>query len=157
MSTLHTNDAARAISRLINLGVSPFQLASSLLGIVGQRLVRTICPECKQPYKPTGDELEFLFTRKDDKSIDKETTLYRGTGCGACRNTGYRGRQAVYEILEADRTIRNMVVERTSDDQIKSAAITQGMKTLKKQGISLALQGTTTLEELIRVIDMREE
>jgi type IV pilus assembly protein PilB len=157
LSTLHTNDAARAVSRLINLGVSPFQLASSLLGIVGQRLVRTICPECKQPHKPTGDELEFLFAGKDDKSINKGTTLYRGTGCGACRNTGYRGRQAVYEILEVSRTIRNMVVERASDDQIKTGAVTQGMKTLKKQGISLVLQGATTLEELIRVIDVREE
>jgi len=157
LSTLHTNDAARAISRFINLGVSSFQLASSLLGIVGQRLIRTICSECILPHKPTSGELGFLSTGKDDEHIDKGSTLYRGAGCGACRNTGYRGRQAVYEILEVSRTIRDMIVERASDDQIKSEAITQGMKTLKKQSISLVLQGTTTLEELLRVIDVRED
>ena len=154
LSTLHTNDAAGAISRLINLGTSPFQLASALLGAVAQRLVRKICPKCKEAYSISREEVESL---PDHEAIGEGAQAYRGVGCDACGHTGYFGRQGLYEILEASTTLRNMIVERSSDDQIKSCAVMQGMKTLKMQGISQVLNGTTTLKDLLRVIDMREE
>ncbi len=158
LSTLHTNDATGAISRLIDLGIPSFQAASCLLGAVAQRLVRTICPECKQSHKPAREELSLLFGGKDRADTsNKQIMLYHGTGCGACRHTGYHGRQAVYEILRVSRAVRSMIVEGAPDDQVKAAAVADGMKTLKKQGIGQVLAGATTLEELARVIDMRAE
>jgi type IV pilus assembly protein PilB len=154
LSTLHTNDAAGAISRLVNLGVSSFQLASSLLGVVAQRLVRTICPKCKESYEPLKEELTSIF---GDDIPDEKFTFHQGKGCDACRNTGYRGRQGIYEVLDIAPAIKNMIVEQSSDDQIKACAVMQGMKTLKMQGISLVLKGHTTFSELCRVVDMREE
>jgi len=153
LSTLHTNDATGAISRLISLGVPAFQVASSLLGAVAQRLVRNICPECRQSYKPNKSQIKGLF---DSRNSDADLKLYRGKGCNACRNTGYHGRKGVYEMLEVTGAVRGMIMKEASDDQIKSCAIKEGMKTLKMQGISQVRQGTTTLEELMRVIDMRE-
>jgi len=155
LSTLHTNDAAGAMSRLINLGVSPFQLSSAMLGIIAQRLVRTLCPKCKESYEATPEELEIIYGKDANKK--QKTKNYRSKGCDACRNTGYLGRQGVYEILEIDSTIKDMVVEGVSDNEIKNQAIAQGMKTLKIQGIEQVSNGTTTMEEVQRVIDVREE
>lgn len=155
LSTLHTNDAAGAISRLINLGVSSFQLGSALLGIVAQRLVRHICPKCKETYKASKEELELLFG--EDKNAGKNVKLSRGTGCEVCRDTGYFGRLGVYETLDIIPMIKNMIVERASDIQIKACAVMQGMKTLKMHSVSCVLDGTTTPDEIIRVIDMRED
>jgi len=155
LSTLHTNDAAGAMSRLINLGVSPFQLSSAMLGIIAQRLVRTLCPKCKESYEATPEELEIIYGKDANKK--QKTKNYRSKGCDACRNTGYLGRQGVYEILEIDSTIKDMVVEGLSDNDIKNQAIAQGMKTLKIQGIEQVSNGTTTMEEVQRVIDIREE
>ena len=154
LSTLHTNDAAGAISRLVNLGVSSFQLSSALLGIVAQRLVRTICPKCKESYAPDDEELAEIFGADipEDKPV-----LYRGKGCNSCGDTGYRGRQGVYEVLNSVSAVRNMIVEESADDQIKACGMMQGMKTLKMEGIELVLGGHTTLKELQRVIDMRED
>ena len=154
LSTLHTNDAAGAISRLVNLGVSSFQLSSALLGIVAQRLVRTICPKCKESYAPDDEELAEIFGADipEDRPV-----LYRGKGCNSCGDTGYRGRQGVYEVLNSVSAVRNMIVEESADDQIKACGMMQGMKTLKMEGIELVLGGHTTLKELQRVIDMRED
>jgi type IV pilus assembly protein PilB len=157
LSTLHTNDSFGAVSRLVDLGVPSFQVASCLLGVVAQRLVRTICAECKQSRKPTHEELALLSGDKNNEDTNsKKVLLYHGIGCGACRHTGYHGRQGVYEILGVSRTIKGMIVEGAPDDNVKATAVNEGMKTLKKQGVLQVLEGTTTIEELTRVIDMRE-
>jgi type IV pilus assembly protein PilB len=154
LCTLHTNDAAGAVSRLINLGVAPFLVASALLGAVAQRLIRTTCPKCKKPYKPDVKELTNIF----GKSLpDKEIQLYRGTGCNDCRNTGFRGRSGVFEILPVSQQIRKMITDGCSDGQIKQQAIQEGMRTLTKAAIDEVLQGGTTIEELMRVVDLRAD
>ena len=155
LSTLHTNDAAGAVSRLVNLGMAPFQVSSALLGVMAQRLARTICPKCKKPYKPTKQELAAIFGDGADKHRDAK--LYKGKGCESCRGTGYRGRGGLFEIFEMDSALRNMVVEGVSDDQLKACALAQGMKTLRMKGIERILEGSTTLEEITRVVNMKED
>ncbi len=154
LSTLHTNDAIGAISRFIRLGIPAFQVASALLGIVAQRLVRTICPDCKEAYKPSSTELKLLSI---DESSDSQVTLHRGRGCDACWNIGYRKRAGIYEMLESTHALKSIIVEGGSDERMKEHAIKEGMKTLRMQGISNVLRGSTTLQELTRVVDMREE
>lgn len=154
LSTLHTNDAAGAVSRLVSLGIPPFQVASSVLGVVAQRLVRVVCPKCRKSYKPDGEEMKKFF---DGQESDKEKTIYKSQGCGSCRNTGYHGRAATYEILSITDGIKNMIVDSASDNQIKAEAVKQGMKTLKKRAIGQVLDGITTLNELLRVVDMRTQ
>ena len=154
LSTLHTNDAAGAVSRLINLGVAPFLVASALLGAVAQRLVRTTCDKCKQPYKPSAEELAMIY----GKSLpDKEVHAYRGVGCNSCRNTGYRGRRGVFEILSVSPLIRKMIADGSSDGQIKQQAVQEGMRTLTKAAIDDMLAGNTTIDELMRVVDLRAD
>jgi len=154
LSTLHTNDAAGAISRLINLGIAPFLVASSLLGAVAQRLLRTTCPTCSQAYRPSDDELKFLLS---ESYRGRKIELHRGTGCNNCYNTGYHGRKGVFEILPISQTMRKMIVDGSSDDEIKQQAIKEGMKTLHKSAVDEVLAGTTTLDEMMRVIDLRAE
>jgi type II secretory ATPase GspE/PulE/Tfp pilus assembly ATPase PilB-like protein len=152
LCTLHTNDAAGAVSRLINLGVAPFLVASALLGSVAQRLIRTTCTECKQPYKPSVEELANIF----GKSLpEKEMQFYRGAGCNGCRNTGYHGRRGVFEIMPVSQQIRRMITDGRSDGEIKQQAIKDGMRTLTKGAIDEVLNGNTTIEELMRVVDLR--
>jgi len=151
LSTLHTNDAVGAISRLINLGVQPFLVASAILGVAAQRLIRTVCPACKKPYKPSPEELkELLSTSEQHKSAQ----LYRGMGCNDCDHTGYRGRKAVYEILCVSREMCKMIVGGENNDAIKQQAIKEGMKTLYKSAIDEVISGATTLDELMRVVDV---
>jgi len=154
LSTLHTNDATGAVSRFVRLGIPSFQVASSLLGAVAQRLIRLVCPDCREEYKLSSEELKVLF---GDKQADKNVKVYRGKGCELCQNTGYIGRESIYEILDVSAGLRKLIIENASEDEIKDCAVMQGMKTLKQQGISKVLNGTTTLDELLRVIDMREE
>jgi type IV pilus assembly protein PilB len=154
LSTLHTNDAAGAVSRLINLGVAPFLVASAMLGAVAQRLIRITCADCKQPYKPSVVELTDILGKS---FTEKEIQLYRGTGCNSCRNTGYHGRKGVFEILPISPQIRRMITEGTSDGQIKQQAIQEGMRTLTKSAIDEVFRGNTTIDELMRVVDMRVE
>jgi len=154
LSTLHTNDATGAVSRFVRLGIPSFQVASSLLGAVAQRLIRLVCPDCREEYKLSSEELKVLF---GDKQADKNVKVYRGKGCELCQNTGYIGRESIYEILDGSAGLRKLIIENASEDEIKDCAVMQGMKTLKQQGISKVLNGTTTLDELLRVIDMREE
>jgi type IV pilus assembly protein PilB len=153
LSTLHTNDAVGALSRLVSLGVPAFQVASSLLGAVAQRLVRKTCPSCKTSYSPSQEELENFTADERQNKI----TLYKSEGCPQCRNSGYAGRQGVYEILNVTSDIRSLISEGASDDQMQEKAIAQGMNTLRTEGLRQALEGTTTLDELIRVIDMRSQ
>jgi len=154
LSTLHTNDAAGAISRLVNLGIAPFLVASALLGSAAQRLMRTTCPSCKQPYEAAEEELEALFGKHPPA---EKTRLWRGRGCDACRNTGYHGRRAVYEILPVSGEIRKMIVDGASDGDIKQQAIKEGMKTLTRSAVDDVLNGSSTYEELIRVVDVRAD
>jgi type IV pilus assembly protein PilB len=152
LSTLHTNDAAGAVSRLINLGVAPFLVASALLGAVAQRLVRTTCEKCKQPYTPSAAELATIY----GKSLPgKDIQIYKGTGCNSCRNTGYRGRRGVFEIFTISPQIRKMITDGCSDSQFKQQAIQEGMRTLTKAAIDEVLNGGTTIDELMRVVDLR--
>jgi type IV pilus assembly protein PilB len=146
-STLHTNDAAGALPRLIDMGVENFLVASALSGVVAQRLVRKICPYCKETYQllPTAPERLFLGF-KDEKLI-----FYRGQGCKECDNTGYKGRIAIQEILHVTSEMRELIMAKASAENIKQLAIEQGMVPLREDGIRKALQGITTIEEVMRV------
>ena len=154
LSTMHTKDAAGAISRLVNLGIAPFLISSALLGTVAQRLIRTFCAKCKQAYRPSEDELKCLF---GESSHDEKIKLYRGKGCNSCYHTGYHGRKGIYEILRISPEIRKIIVDGGSDDVIKQQAIKEGMKTLNKSTVDEVLNGVTSLDELMRVVDVRED
>jgi type IV pilus assembly protein PilB len=152
LSTLHTNDAAGAISRLINLGIQPFLVASALLGTAAQRLVRVSCPKCRQPYQPAEDQLNMLF---DMSRYDKQIQHYRGIGCRSCYQTGYHERKSIYEILLISPQIRKMIIDGKGDAEIKQQAIDEGMKTLRKSAVNEVLNAVTTVEEVLRVVDAR--
>lgn len=141
LSTLHTNDAVSAIPRLMDMGVEPFLISSSLLGVVAQRLVRVICPHCKQEYEPTLAEIQVI-----GRPVEK---LYRGVGCSACGGRGYLGRISVHEILVVDEEIRNLIVQHVSSGQILETALRKGMVPMSQDGIGKAIQGITTLEEVV--------
>ncbi|HPK44918.1 MAG TPA: type II secretion system ATPase GspE [Spirochaetota bacterium] len=147
-STIHTNDAASGITRLLDMGVEPFLIASSVNAFLAQRLVRTICPHCKQAYKPDVVVLKDLGIKSSQIQGKK---LYKGKGCEKCINTGYLGRSGIYELLPITNDIRKLIMEHADAVAIKEKAIANGMKTLLQDGIEKALQGLTTLEEVLRV------
>jgi general secretion pathway protein E len=147
-STLHTNDAPGAITRLIDMGIEPFLVASSVVAIIAQRLVRVICPACKGPYKPERALLQELGLAP---SRSNKRTFYRGSGCPECLGTGYRGRTGIYEILMVDDAIRGLVLKTSDSVTIKTEGVTRGMQTLRDDGIRKALEGITTIEEVVRV------
>ncbi len=143
-STLHTNDAPSALTRLIDMGVEPFLISSSVIGILAQRLVRTICDKCKEKYIPSGAVLK-------DLGIAEEVEFYRGKGCSHCKNTGFIGRIAIFELLAVNEEIRKMVNQKCSADEVKKKAIESGMKPLIKDGLDKIRQGLTTIDEVLRV------
>lgn len=143
LSTLHTNDTASTIARLVNMGVEPYLLSSSLTGIVAQRLVKKICTNCKKSYEISDHEANLLGTGK--------IQLYKGEGCNLCNHTGYRGRTAIYEILPVTRGIRELVDRNAGTEAIKNQACQEGMTTLYQSCLELALSGVTTIEELYRM------
>ncbi|MEC0303398.1 GspE/PulE family protein [Terribacillus saccharophilus] len=145
-STLHTNNAIASIPRLMDMRIEPYLVVSSVSGVVSQRLVKRICRDCKEAYSPTAVEAELLG-RHD---LDSET-LYRGKGCNSCKQTGYKGRMAVHELLVVDDKIRDLLIKNRSVDEIKEAAIENGMKMLIDDGLEKALQGMTTVEEVLRI------
>ena len=142
-STLHTNDAAGALSRLIDMGIEPFLISSSTIGILAQRLVRKICDKCKEEYSPSADILDGL-------GLGQKNTFFKGEGCDACKNTGYRERIGIFELLIVNDEIRKLVVDKASSDIIKKIAIEAGMKTLRDDGLDKVLKGITTPEEVIK-------
>ena len=142
LSTLHTNDAASAATRLIDMGVESFLVASAVIGIVAQRLVRVICPFCKEETE-APDVFKERFNLGD--------IIYRGRGCDKCRNTGYAGRTAIYELLIVDEEIRRAITSEADSETIKAIAVKKGMKTLLENGLEKVRQGITTLEEVMRV------
>lgn len=149
-STLHTNDAVSALTRLIDMDVETFLISSSVIGVIAQRLVRVICEKCKEEYTPGKDVLSALNIETNSKDNDK-VKLYRGTGCSFCNNTGYYGRTSIYELIVLDEEIRALIISKASSNIIKDAAIKKGMKALKDSGLEKALQGITTIEEVLRV------
>ncbi len=147
-STLHTNDAAGAITRLVDMGIEPFLVASSVEALVAQRLIRRLCPVCKRPWKVDLPFLESLGFPLDKLATG---TICEPVGCEECRGTGYSGRTGIYEILSVSDAIRQMIVDRASAADIKTQALEHGMRTLRTDGWRKALAGVTTLEEVIRV------
>jgi len=152
-STLHTNDAAGAITRLIDMGVEPFLVASSVIAFVAQRLVRVICSKCKTEVKPDNETRKELGVLKINPSKIK---IYKGKGCEHCKNTGYKGRTAIYEILALTDPIRELALNRASSEEIKKKALSLGMHTLRQDGWEKVLKGITTPEEVIRVTQEEE-
>ncbi|MCM8765925.1 MAG: type II secretion system ATPase GspE [Candidatus Omnitrophica bacterium] len=153
-STLHTNDAAGGVTRLIDMGIEPFLVASSVECIIAQRLVRVICPNCKKPVKPSKEVLEELEVM-ENVEVEK-ITIYEGKGCESCKFTGYRGRTGIYEFLVINNEIRKMIVERVSSDRIKKKAMEMGMRTLRQDGWEKVLHGLTTPAEVMRVTQREE-
>jgi type II secretory ATPase GspE/PulE/Tfp pilus assembly ATPase PilB-like protein len=147
-STLHTNDAAGGITRLVDMGIEPFLVASSVEALVAQRLVRRLCPHCKRPWPVDMAFLESIGFPVDDLPTG---AICEPVGCEECRGTGYAGRTGIYEILLISDTIRQMIVDRKSAAEIKENALQNGMHTLRMDGFRKALDGVTTLEEVIRV------
>ncbi len=144
-STLHTNDAPGAVTRLLDMGIEGFLVSSSTIGVLAQRLVRLICNSCKTPFVPPQeliDKIEWLET---------DVTTYHGSGCDECRNTGYRGRTGIFELMIMSEEIRQLVLEKVSADRIRQTAISQGMQVLRECGWQKIKQGLTTVEEVLRV------
>lgn len=153
LSTLHTNDAPSAITRLIDMGIKPFLVATSLQGIMAQRLVRMICTGCKEPITYTADQLVEMGFEIDTL---KDFSFYKGKGCKTCNNIGYFGRLGIYELLDMNDTLRDMTYRMASTDEVRKAARTTGMTTLKEDGLRKAKDGKTTLDEVFRVTGIEE-
>ncbi|MDR5684087.1 MAG: type II secretion system ATPase GspE [Armatimonadota bacterium] len=154
LSTLHTNDAASAFTRLIDMGIEPFLISSSVIGVLAQRLARQICPRCKESYRAPRDAVRRL---SEELSVGEELMLYRGAGCDNCRRTGYKGRTGVYELLTVNDRIRELVVARASSNVIKEAAREEGFRTMREDGIQKVLSGQSTIEEILRVVYVTDQ
>ncbi len=152
-ATLHTNDAAGTVTRLLDMGIEPFLLASSLECLIAQRLVRVICPQCRQEVD-VPPETQSLLSREGFKTARR---LVKGAGCQACRMTGYQGRTAIHEIIRMTPQIREAVLARASSQQVRRIAVEQGMRTLLQDGIAKAVDGITTIAEVLRVSRQQEE
>lgn len=148
-STLHTNDAAGAIVRLLDLGVPPFLVATSLLGVVAQRLVRLVCPKCRQAYRPAEDTAEQMLLKD---APEGNISFVKGCGCDACGQTGYRGRQAIYEVMPVTSRLRQLIQERAAAYEIEAMARQEGMHTMSEDGVAKAGVGLTSLAEVVRVV-----
>ncbi len=146
-STLHTNDSPGAVTRLVDMGVEPFLITSTVRAVLAQRLIRKICSECKKEYKPSESELlEFGISKEKIKGMK----FYKGKGCQKCNDSGYKGRTGLYELLVVDDKIRDLVVKRESLASIRNAACEGGMKTLRENGLKKVMEGITTIEEVLR-------
>ena len=149
-STLHTNDAPSAFTRLIDMKVEPFLVASTVEGILAQRLVRTICPDCKTQYTPDSEELGIDFPKINPFTNQAPEHLFKGAGCRACRNSGYRGRTGIHELLINSDVVKDLIVQRVNSGIIRMEGLKQGMRTLRQDGFYKALRGGTTLDEVNR-------
>jgi len=147
-STLHTNDAPTAVARMIEMGIEPFLVASALVGVLAQRLVRVICPDCKEAYTPPVEAFRRLNLSMDLESV----TFYRGRGCERCRQTGYRGRIGVFEMMTVTDHLRELILRKAPTHELRQAGLEAGMMTLKQDAMQKILEGTTTMEEALRVV-----
>ena len=144
LSTIHTNDAVASISRLVDMGIEPYLLSSSIVGVIAQRLIRRICPKCKTSYRPDHNEMLLLKLREPQP-------LFKGAGCQACNFTGYSKRIAIHEIVQVNKDMRELINRRATLDQMRTAATRYGTITLRENCVKLVLEGTTTTDELLRV------
>lgn len=149
-STIHANTTAATVTRLVEMGAEPALICSSLLGAISQRLIRTLCNNCKTPYEAAEEEKLLIFPKGE--AANKQVILYSGRGCNLCGNSGYSGRSGVYEIMLMDRKIRQLVIEHKLDIEIEDAAVEAGMNTLYMSGLDLLLKGKTSVAELARVL-----
>ena len=145
-STLHTNDAAGAITRLLDMGIEPYLISSSVIAVVAQRLVRLVCEKCRETYNPDEEALAEIGLKKEDAGI-----FSRGKGCENCLSTGYRGRTGIYELVVIDEELRELVLERADSNTIRKKAFEKGMDNLRSDGAAKVLKGVTTIEEVLRV------
>jgi type IV pilus assembly protein PilB len=150
-STLHTNDAASAVNRLLDIGVEPYLLSSSLVGILAQRLVRKLCPKCKVEYKPNQEEMEII--KGNMKNISAQALFYKAGACEHCKDAGYKGRTGIFELIVPDENIKELITKRAPAYEIKSVAVKSGMKVLREDGLEKVAQGITSLSEVIRVTE----
>jgi len=148
-STLHTNDAAGAFMRLVDMGVEPFLVCSTVEGVMAQRLVRTLCSDCSEPFLPSPDNVPDDFPLED--CLKKDTAIYQPVGCRHCRGTGYRGREGIFELLVTDDEVRNLATDRAPTNLVKEAAVKAGMRTLRQDGGRKVCRGETTIDEVLRV------
>jgi len=154
LSTLHTDDAPSVVTRLVDIGAEPFVIASALVGVVAQRLVRRLCVHCRRQYTPPADVLRSLNIADADAA---SIPFYKSVGCDQCNHTGYRGRIGIYEVMRVTDKLRRLVAARVTEDQIRDAAVAGGMITLGEDGLSKVKSGVTTPEELLRVVtEVRE-
>lgn len=151
LSTLHTNDAASCVARLVDMGIQPFLVSTSLVGVVSQRLVRRICNNCKMEYVPSEEDIRLF-----DADTNQKTVFYRGKGCEICKGTGYKGRIAVHEVMKIGTELRQAIYRGESSDKIKEIAVRNGMITLRENCKRLVLGGITTFEEMIKVAYVQE-
>jgi type II secretory ATPase GspE/PulE/Tfp pilus assembly ATPase PilB-like protein len=147
-STLHTNDACGAVTRLLDMDIEPFLISSSLEGLIAQRLVRMLCKDCKEKFVPSADPLRRVNVTKDAPGSFE---VYRPRGCESCRYTGYKGRTAIYEMVQVKEGFRRLIVENASTNDLKRLAIRQGMQPMRQDGWNKIKQGTTSIEEVLRV------
>jgi len=150
LSTLHTNDAPSAVTRMVDMGIEPYLISATVIGVLAQRLARKVCQKCKAPYQvPASDLRRFGFRPNDPNEM---VTLYRGEGCDACRHTGYKGRLGIYELMRINDEVRELVVRRAPLADVREAAKANGMHELKEDGLEKVLQGITTPDEVMRVV-----
>ena len=147
-STLHTNDAAGAVTRLVDMGIKPYLVASTVQCVMAQRLVRTVCPSCREAHKPSEEEIAVLSL---DAGQSKDLELYKGKGCPVCSNTGFKGRMGIYELLVMNDRLRELILENTPSTVLCKKAREFGMRTLKEDGVEKVKRGYTTIEEILRV------
>ena len=147
LSTLHTNDASGAITRLVDMGSEPFLVAASLEGVLAQRLIRTICSECKSPYEPSQAILSQLGVSPHELG---DKSFYTGKGCQKCAQSGYKGRGGLFELLNVTDPLRELIIERAPSVVIKQKAIELGMTTLREDGLRSIYEGKTTIEEVLK-------
>ncbi len=149
LSTIHTNDAPTAVTRLVDMGLQPFMVASSLVAVISMRLVRTLCQHCKEPYEASASNLDRLGAAG---RAEGKITLWRGRGCARCHQTGYHGRTGIFEVLDVGDTIRKQIISGAADSAIRAAAVEAGMRSIGEDGLKKVMEGRTTLEEVTRVI-----
>ena len=160
LSTLHTNSAPETITRLLDLGLDPVNFSDALLGVLAQRLMRTLCPKCKEPYKPEQKEIDHLMKNYGDGLFEKDfpdidlskVELMRAVGCDACGDTGYKGRTGIHELLVGTEKLQGMIYQKAELDDIRQQALSDGMRTMKQDGIYKIFTGYTDYQQLLRVV-----
>ncbi len=147
LTTLHTNDAPGAVTRMIDMGVEPFLISSTLMAVLAQRLVRTVCKKCRTPFEPTESQLSLLNLSPHDMG---EKVFYYGRGCAVCNDTGYKGRKGIFELMQISEPLRALINERAPTVVLRQKAVELGMVTLREDGLRSIFDGDTTIEEIVK-------